>query len=194
MQQLSTETRSVNNAPEVLSWYYVLPGIKLVKLWHIAIALMGVSAVIAILALIDFQLIFESVWILLILPVVTFFAGWLVLELQPHQQIYYRLDNEGIYSEFRSTSAPIVNFVDLIIGIIGTKFGRDDLYLNKHSTRQRHFEWDEIVGIRQNPYWRKIVLIAGLRGQMVLWANTENYTRVLTLVNDHVQKKEKNYD
>ncbi len=194
MQQSSTGFRAPSNAPEVLSWYYVLPGIKLVKFWHIAIALMGVAAVIAILALINFQLVFESAWVLLILPLVTFFAGWLVLELQPHQQIYYRLDKEGIYSEFRSTSSPLVNFADLVIGLIGTKFGRQELYLNKHSTRQWHFEWDEIVAVRRNQYWRKITLIAGLRGEMVLWTNTENYTRVLTLVLDHVRKKEKNYD
>ena len=141
------------------------------------------------------SLIFDSPWALLIVPGVAAFVIWLMLVMQPHRQVYYRLDQDGVFCEYRSSASALTSFLDLILSLLGSIIKlKNTFYINKHSSRSRMFEWGEVVAVHEAPYWKKITLQAGLHGELNLWTNAENYGNVLTLVREYVAKERKNYE
>ena len=171
MVHSSASDSSRRNSSEI-SWYYIQPGFKLIDAKKCAWAFAFFVFILFVISRFSRSLIFDSPWALLIVPGVAAFVIWLMLVMQPHRQVYYRLDQDGVFCEYRSSASA----------------------LNKHSSRSRMFEWGEVVAVHEAPYWKKITLQAGLHGELNLWTNAENYGNVLTLVREYVAKERKNYD
>lgn len=191
-----SSTRNFKDRQKELVWFYTQPGFRLIRGKQAFFALLWIIVIVGVIGMIWPALIFESVWIVVVLPLVAAVVVLTLLELQPHRQIYYRIDPFSVYSEFRSTSSPLSAMADLIVAVVRSWFSKKDRtsYLTRHYSRSREFEWKEIVSVEENKSWRTIVLRAGLRGQMILWTNADNHTEVLTLVNEYVNKARKTYD
>lgn len=175
MVHSSASDSSRRNSSEI-SWYYIQPGFKLIDAKKCAWA-------------------FAFFVFILIVPGVAAFVIWLMLVMQPHRQVYYRLDQDGVFCEYRSSASALTSFLDLILSLLGSIIKlKNTFYINKHSSRSRMFEWGEVVTVHEAPYWKKITLQAGLHGELNLWTNAENYGNVLTLVREYVAKERKNYD
>ncbi len=191
----SSTNFNTRNASEELTWYYVQPGFKLITPIKFFLAVLAFVLILVLLALLNPQLVLDSYWTLLIVPLDALFVGWMLLMLQPHRQIYYRLDSEGVSSEFRSTASPLAGLVSFLLGTFCTMIGlKKSLYLNNHSSRSRVLDWGEIVSVQSSPNMRRIVLQAGLHGQLTLWTNAENFNHVLTLVKTYIDEARKHYD
>lgn len=138
----SSTNFNTRNASEELTWYYVQPGFKLITPIKFFLAVLAFVLILVLLALLNPQLVLDSYWTLLIVPLDALFVGWMLLTLQPHRQIYYRLDSEGVSSEFRSTASPLAGLVSFLLGTFCTMIGlKKSLYLNNHSSRSRVLDW-----------------------------------------------------
>ena len=178
-----------------ISWYYIQPGFKLIDAKKCAWAFAFFVFILFVISRFSRSLIFDSPWALLIVPGVAAFVIWLMLVVRPHRQVYYRLDQDGVFCEYRSSASALTSFLDLILSLLGSIIRlKNTFYINKHSSRSRMFEWGEVVAVHEAPYWKKITLQAGLHGELNLWTNAENYGNVLTLVREYVAKERKNYD
>ena len=195
MEPLSAKFFKTSQPPEEVSWYYVQPGYKLITVTQLFFAILCFVAILAVLVFFDPVLGLGSYWTFLIVPLDALLVGWILIALQPHRQIFYRIDEEGVFSEFRSSASPLASFADLVLGLLSSFIGLKNLfYINKHSSRSRNLDWGEIVSITENPNWKRITLQAGLYGQITLWANADNYVHVLTVVKHYVSQARKHYD
>ena len=193
MVHSSASDSSRRNSSEI-SWYYIQPGFKLIDAKKCAWAFAFFVFILFVISRFSHSLIFDSPWALLIVPGVAAFVIWLMLVMQPHRQVYYRLDQDGVFCEYRSSASALTSFLDLILSLLGSIIKlKNTFYINKHSSRSRMFEWGEVVAVHEAPYWKKITLQAGLHGELNLWTNAENYGNVLTLVREYVAKERKNY-
>ena len=185
MVHSSASDSSRRNSSEI-SWYYIQPGFELIDAKKCAWAFAFFVFILFVISRFSHSLIFDSPWA---------FVIWLMLVMQPHRQVYYRLDQDGVFCEYRSSASALTSFLDLILSLLGSIIKlKNTFYINKHSSRSRMFEWGEVVAVHEAPYWKKITLQAGLHGELNLWTNAENYGNVLTLVREYVAKERKNYD
>lgn len=179
----------------VITWYYVQPGFKLLTVPKAAAALAVFFAVLALAAYFFPDFMNDSPLGLLVVAADAVGVGCLLMALQPHQQIFYRLSREGIFCEFRSSASPLANFADFFVGIFAALFGASHrFYINKHSSRVRELDWNEILSVRENRQWRCITLKAGLHGQLVLWLSADKYQPVLNLIGEYLDRNRRIYD
>ena len=83
-----------------ISWYYIQPGFKLIDAKKCAWAFAFFVFILFVISRFSRSLIFDSPWALLIVPGVAAFVIWLMLVMQPHRQVYYRLDQDGVFCEY----------------------------------------------------------------------------------------------
>lgn len=178
-----------------ICWYYVQPGFKLITFKKMLWALAFFILILFLIGRFFRPLLYDSPWALVIVPLVAIFVIWLLLALQPHRQIFYRIDKFGVFCEYRSSASALASSFDFFLSLLCSLFRlKNVFYLNKHSSHSRMFDWKEVVRVREDPHWRKITLQAGLHGHLNLWGNAENYNDVLTLVREYVSKERTNYD
>lgn len=178
-----------------ISWYYVQPGFKLITFRKMLWALALFAFILFVIGYFFRSLLLDSPWALVIVPAAAIFVIWVLLALQPHRQIFYRIDKFGVFCEYRSSASPLASSLDFCLSLLCALLHlKNVFYLNKHSSQSRMFDWKEVVSVREDPYWKKITLQAGLHGHLNLWANADNYNDVLTLVREYVSKERSNYD
>lgn len=180
---------------EELTWYYIQPAFKQLTIYDWLLGIFIFAFIVFILAYIEPVLVLESPWAILILPLICAVIAWFILLLKPHRQIFYRIDKFGIYSEFRQSTSPFLNEIEIVISLFLSLFGvRDSFYINKHSSKSREFEWKDIVSMQESEGLNKIVLQAGLKGKLYLFTSPEQFRQVLMLVTEYVNQSRKSYD
>ncbi len=181
MQQLSTRDEKV--VGKEFLWLYVQPSFKQLTKRDFVIWLVFVAIFVFIPLCFNYSIFFDSPWLILVVLAACAFVFWLILQLKPHQQITYRIDSDGIDSEFRSTVSPFVSSVKFWQGFISGLFGRKDAtYRNFHSSSVRHFDWKDIIAVEINKRIRKVTLQAGLKGKLYLWSDAMSFPNVISLV------------
>ncbi len=189
------EARTDRDKEQELFWYYVQPAYKQVRGKDFFNFFLILFACLGVVALIDKELLTESAWVLLLLPLAGIFSVWTVLSFKPHRQIFYRIDAAGVECEYRSTIAPMMArlrlWYSLILGLFG---GRDVAYKNQHYSRSRYISWREVISVKVNDTLRCATLQAGLNGKIYLWADEKTFPRVLILVEGFTHKLRRNYD
>lgn len=192
---INDKYKSGDSVVQELQWYYVQPAFKQLRFIDWAAGIAVFIAAVMLLAFFNEKLVLESSLVLIILPLMAFFICWTILILQPHRQIYYRIDKFGVYSEFRQSACPLLTEIELVITLFMSLFGiKHNFYMNKHSSRSREFEWKDIVSVTANNNLNKIVLQAGLKGKLYLFTTQNEFKQVLTLVEQSVAQSRKNYD
>ena len=145
MVHSSASDSSRRNSSEI-SWYYIQPGFKLIDAKKCAWAFAFFVFILFVISRFSHSLIFDSPWALLIVPGVAAFVIWLMLVMQPHRQVYYRLDQDGVFCEYRSSASALTSFLDLILSLLGSIIKlKNTFYINKHSSRSRMIK--KILGI-----------------------------------------------
>ena len=197
MAQSSTNNKEEKEQAQdqEFQWYYGQPPFKQLRFRDWAIGSGFFIFAIAVMYAVDEKMMLESPWVLVVLPCLAFVICATILILQPHRQIFYRIDKFGVYSEFRQSACPLVTEIELVITLFLSLFGfRHNFYMNKHSSRSRDFEWKDIVTVRSNANLNKIVVQAGLKGKMYLFTTQNEFKQVLTLVEQYVAQSRTNYD
>ena len=139
MVHSSASDSSRRNSSEI-SWYYIQPGFKLIDAKKCAWAFAFFVFILFVISRFSRSLIFDSPWALLIVPGVAAFVIWLMLVMQPHRQVYYRLDQDGVFCEYRSSASALTSFFFFFLSLLGSIIKlKNTFYINKHSSRSRMF-------------------------------------------------------
>ncbi len=178
-----SSTKDEKTVGKELLWLYVQPSFKQLTKKDFFIWLVFVAVFVLVPLWFNCSIFFESPWLILVVLAACAIVFWLILLLKPHQQITYRIDSDGIDSEFRVTVSPLVSSAKFWIGFIGGLFGhKDTTFVNIHSSSVRHFDWKDIVAVKINKRIRKVTLQAGLRGKLYLWSDAFSFPEVISLV------------
>ncbi len=181
MQQSST--RDEKTVGKELLWLYVQPSFKQLNKKDFVIWLVFVAVFVLVPLWFKYSIFFETPWLIIVVLAACALVFWLILLLKPHQQITYRIDANGIDSEFRSTTSLFVSYVNFWIGFIGGLFShKDTTFMNIHSSSVRHFDWKDVIAFKINKRVRKVTLQAGLKGKLYLWSDALSFPEVVSLV------------
>jgi len=179
----AVKANSPENRAETFSgsgdqWCFEIPPYKLLRWYHyLAWAVLFLIALL-IFSLADFDFFFQDYWALLILPVTGLFFFYLILNILPNKQIFYVIDEEGVFAEVHLTYSEPVALFRLLFGFLRTSLSDNSGYSGRHYTEFKSIRWDDVRNVEVREALNLIVLKGALKGNVNIWTTSLNFSDV----------------
>ncbi len=176
--------------PEEIHWRTEVPRFKLISLWMYLAG--GIVFALGCLLFERMHVSFGmTAWnSLVVLPILAIIIYFLLYQLTPNLQIFFRIDKIGVYSEMHLTRSRLVQYAYLFKALYLSLRGSDEPYSSPHQSTYRSLDWSEIRSFKANAQWNKIHIKGGLKGTIVLWTTDDVFEDACALLKARLKHKD----
>lgn len=176
--------------PEEIHWRTEVPRFKLISLpMYLA------GGVVFSAGCLFFELMHEDFNLmpwksLVMLPILAIIIYFLLYQLTPNLQIFFRIDKSGVYSETHLTKSRLIQYICLFKALYLSFRGSDEPYNRPHESSYRSLAWNEINSFKANAQWNKIYIKGGLKGTIILWTTDDVFEDACALLKARLKHKD----
>lgn len=176
--------------PEELHWRTEVPRFKL-----ITVPMYLAGGVVFSLGCLLFELMHDDFHLmpwksLVVLPIFAIIIYFLLYQLTPNLQIFFRIDKTGVYSETHLSRSRLIQYISLFKALYLSLRGSDEPYKSPHQSSYRSLGWNEIKSFKANAQWNKIHIKGGLKGTITLWTTDDVFEDACALLKARLKHKD----